>query len=371
MTNHRQTLKRVYTLSIDLLTPLHIGSGAELRRDYDYVTHRGRTWVMDADAFLEGIFWRDGNVDERIIGRPASELLEPRDFDEQSPYFRYVLPGQPRAQSHGAVLREQYKDARDRPYIPGSSLKGALRTALAWHGFRERNLSLDVDDLRGGRSWAGQSLERDIFGRNPNFDLLRAMYVADSQPQLTERLQIVNAQVVTGGDKLGSPIELEAVRSDTNFQTTLTIDEFLHSEPAERRLQHGARWSWLETLPDIVQRYGQERVQNEQAWFQERNYAQIAGFYGQLANALRGGLGEGRFLLHIGWGGGWQGKTIGAPLKEDEREWEALLNNKRLSPARFKRRRGDDFPKSRRAVVAQGRPVAPLGWCLVEMKERT
>lgn len=363
-------LKTVYDVSISLLTPLHIGSGAELRRDYDYVTHNGRTWVMNAEAFLEAIYWQDGNFDERIIGRPASELLQPQDFRLDSNYFRYVLPGTPRSAGHGAVLREQYKTVNDEPYIPGSSFKGALRTVLAWHGFQEQEMKLDVSNLRGSRSWAGQTLERDIFGRNPNYDLLRGLQVADSQPQSAERLQIVNAQVVTQGDKLGSPIELEAVRSDTTFHTTLTIDEHLHSELAERQLKFGEKWNWLADLPAITRAYSLERVQAEQEWFKPK-YPQIAGFYGQLASALKGGgVGGQSFILHIGWGGGWQGKTIGKPLQQDTDEWERLLNDKRLSPARFKRRRGDAFPKSRRAVIAQNKPVAPLGWCLVEMKNR-
>ena len=364
-------LKTVYDVSISLLTPLHIGSGAELRRDYDYVIHKGRTWVMNADAFLEAIYWRDGNFDERIIGRPASELLTPQDFQPGSDFFRYMLAGTPRSEGHGAVLREQYKNARDEPYIPGSSLKGALRTVLAWHGFQEQKMHLNTDNLRGSRSWVGQTVEREIFGRNPNYDLLRGLHVADSQPQSTDRLQIVNAQVVTKGDKLGSPIELEAVRSDTAFQTTITIDESLHTEAAERQLKFGKKWTWLTDLPELARNYTLERVQSEQQWFHPK-YPQIAGFYGQLASALqRGGVSGESFILHIGWGGGWQGKTIGKPLQQDSNEWERLLGNKRLSPARFRRRRGDEFPKSRRAVIAQNRPVAPLGWCLVEMKERT
>ena len=78
------TLKTTYNATISLLTPLHIGSGAELRRDYDYVTHGRQTWMMDADAFLEDIYWKDGKFDDRIIGRPASELLQPTDFQPDS-----------------------------------------------------------------------------------------------------------------------------------------------------------------------------------------------------------------------------------------------------------------------------------------------
>jgi CRISPR-associated protein Csm5 len=364
-------LKTVYDVTISLFTPLHIGSGAELRRDFDYVTYNRRTWVMNADAFLAHLQKPDGSFDDRIVGRPASELLKPEDYQPNSGFFRYVLPGTPRSDASGAVLREQVKDAFDRPYLPGSSIKGALRTVLAWHGFKETNQQLDVQELGYSRSWAGQKTERAIFGRNPNYDLLRALHVADSETQDQDRLLLVNAQVFTGGDKPGAPIELESIRQDTTFTTTITIDEHQHSPEAERQLRHGNRWDWLHELSQIAQRYALERTQAEMQWYQQRKYSQVAGFYGQMVGALSSGhLGPNRFLLQIGWGGGWASKTIGAPLMANAIAWERLLGDKRLSPARMRRSGGSEFPKSRRSVSTKDTPAAPFGWCMVEMRER-
>lgn len=363
-------MKKVYDVTISLLTPLHIGSGAELQKEFDYVVRAGKTWVIHSDEMLGRFVDASGQFDERIIGRPASELLEMSDYQDDSPVFRYVMQGMPRSDQQGAALVAQFKDVQDRPFLPGSSVKGALRTVLAWHGFQEKNLSLDVNQLRGNARWVGQTYERAIFGRNPNYDLLRALHVADSDPQPQDRLQLVNAQVFTGGDKPGAPIELEAVRSDTEFRTRIVVDEFQHRDAAERVLKHGDRWNWLENLVEIAQAHGLERTRTEMQWYQQRRYNQVAGFYAQLQQALRGGLGPNRFLLQIGWGGGWGSKTIGAPLKQDQQAWERLLGDRRLSPARMKRSRGSEFPKSRRAVSVNETPAAPLGWCIVEMGER-
>lgn len=365
------SLKRVYDVTLSLLTPLHIGSGKELGRDFDYVTHAGRTWVMNSDAFLEHLQKPDGSFDERILGRPASELLQAGDYQDDSPFFRYVLDGMPRSEQYGAVVREQYKDAFDRPYIPGSSIKGSLRTVLAWQGFQEAGLKLDVNDLRGSRSWAGQGYERQIFGRDPNHDLLRALQIADTEPTTQERLQLVNAQVVTGGEKLGSPIEVEAVRSDTVFRTTFVVDEFLHTAEAEQELRFGRRWRWLTDLPAIARSRAAQQIAQERDWFRSRKYDNVGRFYHQLLTVLkRNQLKENQFVVQIGWGGGWNSKTIGAPLQQEDQAWERLLNDKRLSPSRFRRAAGAEFPKSRRAVMAMNQPAAPLGWCLVEMEER-
>lgn len=364
-------LKRIYDVNISLLSPLHIGSGRELLRDYEYVTHGGKTWVINPDALLAHLQKPDGSFDERILGRPAAELLAAADFRMESGFFHYVLPGQPRAQGHGAVLREQYKDAASRPYLPGTTLKGAIRTILAWHGYQEQQLQFDPREVRGGRNWAGQSIERAIFGRDPNHDLLRALQVADSRPVAVDRLQIINAQVVTGSERMGAPIELEAVRTDTTFQTTFIIDEFLHSEAAEQKLYFGERWQWLTRLPQIARRWGLEQLEKERDWHKVRGYHNLGRLYHDMLGLLkRKGLGPHQFFVQIGWGGGWHNKTLGYVLQKDTQAWERLLGDKRLSPARFRRKEGDPFPKSRRSVVANGQVMAPLGWCLVEMKEQ-
>lgn len=364
-------LKRVYDVTLTLLAPLHIGSGRELLRDYDYVTHGGKTWVIDAAAMLDDFVDEQGNFDPHILGRPAGELLDASDFDPGNERFRYILPGEPRASGRGAVLREMYKNAHDEPYIPGSSLKGALRTVLVWHGFRTAQITLDVDRLGDSRGWAAQSVERRILGANPNLDLLRALQVADSRPLAKGQLRIANAQVVTGGEKFGSPIEVEAIWKDITLHTSITVDEFLHGEQAERELRYGSRWQWLETLPQIARAHNIEQLTKERDWFKARQYMRIAGLYQQMLGIVTSNkLSDNQFFLQIGWGGGWRAKTIGAPLQSDKKQWERLLTDKRRSPARFRRKEGDDFPKSRRVLVMGNEPVAPFGWCLVEMKER-
>ena len=365
-------LKRIFDVSLTTLAPLHIATGRELLMGYDYVTHGGRTWFLDAEKMLDSFVDEQGEFDDRILGRPAAELLQDADFTRDNDLFHYVIPGVPRSTRSGAVLREQIKDVYGRPYVPGSSLKGALRTILAWHGFQNQpGMRFKARELNGGRNWAGQGIERGIFGRNPNYDLLRSLHVADSKPIGADSLRLVNAQVVTGAEKFGSPIEAEAVWSDTSFQTTIAFDLFLRTQAAETKLGFGPRNSWLDDLPSVAQAWGMARLQSEAAWFNQRKYVRIAQLYTQMAGLLAGNkLGKNRFFIQLGWGGGYDSKTISAVLRKDTQEWDTFLDNRRLSPARMRRRRGDAFPKSRRVMVIKNVPVAPFGWCLVDMKER-
>jgi CRISPR-associated protein Csm5 len=365
-------LKRTYDVTITTLGPLHIGTNRVLNAEWDYVVRHGKTWVINPDAMLEHFQQPDGSFNEDLIGRPAGELLtDPAEFRPDNPIFRYVLPGTPRSQTSGAELREMYKDVFGRPYIPGSSFKGALRTLLVWGLFEQRNLELRTGELGNSRGWAGQSVERQLMGSNPNYDLGRAIQVADSAPLPTDVLQITPAQVVTGSEKMGSPIELEAVRQDTSFTTTVTLDEYLLSERPNRTLNFGDKWDLVAGLPALGRRWATDYLTRELAWFKQRKYTRVEQLYGQMLGLLRAErVKGGSFFLQIGWGGGWGSKTIGAPLQRNKDEWERLLAHRNLTPARFRRNPGDAFPKSRRLWMAGPQPGGPFGWCLVTMKER-
>ena len=357
-------ISRFYTLDVTALTPLHIGSGRELLRDYDYVVRQGRTWRIDEDALLDAALG-GGEFDEALLRRPAAELLQPDDFAFGSPLFRYVIKGTPRSREKGARLRDQIKDAFDRPYLPGTSLKGAFRTALFDWALAQDPQALDTGRLKQSRKWAAQPIERALLGRNPNHDLLRALHVTDSAPlDPNESLYVVNAQVLTG-KQVGSPIEVEAVRHKTCFHTTVKLDLALFTPQAERVLHLGRQRAWLEDLMSICRDRTTAILAAERDWF-ARHYpgSDAARIYASWHDQMPR-LPAYRCLLQVGWGGGWLNKTVGLRLSDNQRE--EVIRRYRL--ARGRRQHGDPFPRSRRVVLdKQGQPIAPLGWVQVDMK---
>ena len=365
----------IYDLTVSILTPLHIGTGKELLNEYDYSVHGGRTWRLNESALLDAQDVEDPALVEKLAQTPPAQLLRSQDYRSDSDLFRYVLRGTPRSEAVGAQLREQIKDVFDRPYLPGSSLKGALRTALAWNVWQRRKMRPEVSKLGRRRQWAGQRYEQDIFGRDPNHDFLRALHVSDSAPVDPERLLILNARVMNRRGGLAAPIEMEAIAPDTQFHLTLKVDEALFSDWAGNEQLRLDGKEVLAELPRAVQNHSLTLARQERTWFAEiGNAKQVAGFYHQIANAR---LPARRFLISLGWGTGWASKTFGPHLQQHPDFMEHIVRDFRL--ARGRRQRGDPFPKSRRVVVQisrdrQGRPVetpaTPLGWCLVEMKER-
>ncbi|GAB4563615.1 MAG: hypothetical protein Kow0047_12660 [Anaerolineae bacterium] len=360
---------KIYTLHIRLLTPLHIGSGVTLLHEYDYAIRDGRTWRINDTALLDAQDVDDPKLADQLSRTPPVELLRQDDYQPDRPFFRYVIQGTPASAAHGAQLQEQIKDPFDRPYLPGSSLKGAIRTALAWHGWRIRGVQADPARLGTRRQWAGLDFERQIFGRDPNHDLLRALHVSDSEPLDASALMVVNVRVLNRGGTFGSPIEVEALKPDTALTARLKLDLALFSDWAGKEALPDDASKWLLSLAGIAQTHARNRARRELTWFSQiPNGDRIAAFYEQLVN---GQLESNQFLLQVGWGAGWGAKTLGMRLEKNQAFMEHVISTYRL--ARKKRQPGDPFPKSRRVAVIFGRdgeprPVAPLGWALVEIE---
>lgn len=361
-----------YDVTISLLSPLHIGTGNVLLRDYDFKVAHQRTWVLNQEAILADTYEQAGTgaPDWNRLALPPGQLVDDRELREGSPFVRYALAG---ATSIDQV-REQIKDVYGHCYLPGSSFKGAVRTLLMSHAIRSGRFKPDMNRLGDRREWAGQSWERAVFGPDPNHDLLRALIMADSAalPLAPSPLMLLNAQVFTGGTP-GSPIVIEALKPDTVFHTTLRIDDYLFSAAAQS-LGFADRREWLQNLARIAGEITHARIQRELEWYRERpGFQAAAAFYKQLEQVRTG---NNAFLMQMAWGAGWTGKSVGLWLsKADQDRLRQRYNLGR--PPRARDWRPDlnkPFPKSRRlrARRSQNQVIAdlPLGWVLVEMQER-
>jgi len=363
----------VYSITLHTLTPLHIGDGMELHQDFDFSVFRGRTYRLNEDAILLA---KPTALHPGRDGRypPPGKLLTEADYQNAN-LFRYTLPGAPRSRLVDARLKSFIKDVYDRPYIPGSSLKGALRTALAWTGWPEVKPYLERNAIGRSKSWAGQPLEKKLFGKDPNHDLLRALHVSDlfGPQQPGQGLLIANAQVLTKRSA-GSPVELESLAGDVAFSGSITIDETLFSALAERELGFSNRHHWLDELTQRAQAHSKARLRQLVEWFERADGCEdVRRFYQNLVTAE---LSPNQALMQIGWGAGWDGKTFWTRLQTNPQLFEQLVQDFRLHRAGRNsppRKVGDPFPRSKRAAMIIKdripRAVAPFGWALVELKK--
>lgn len=373
-----------YRMTIETLTPVHIGTGAILLNNYDFKVEGGKTYRLHVDRVLDYLWPEDVDAmpeaqREKLLHTPPGELLKPEDLRAHPELVLYTMDGTPQVTGRDAgQIREQIKDAFGRLYIPGSTIKGAIRTALARHLTKQLNIT-PMPLIQGARSRerADDRLDAELFrprADSANYDLLRALRVADSEPVGTAPI-LANVRVFRGKTSQ-SPIEVEAVPAGTVFHASLILDEYLLQEQAGELgwgNEHilAVRNFWV-TCRNMAVR----QMQKEKGFCTANDMSALVDWYEARLRELKQMKGTLECFLRIGWAGGWENKTLGSDiLAADLAKFDQLRKDFNLGkPPRL---RGEwtpskEFPRSRRLVVnTAGRPAAPMGWVLVRLERES
>lgn len=294
---------RLYTLS-----PLHIGTGENLA-PLDYVAHNEVFYRIDQEELIELIksqFENGRRLFSNWISEQYAAMRDLRDNREQSQlanqinaYAFFKAQGKERAFLQYLSGREGIRviyddDIRDRqrgqavvalgqvreaarsagkPYLPGSSIKGALRTALLYayltdyaDAERIRKLvDMRLQDRRSRKENFAKPLEEEVFfcdyfdgikGRNRSgeaqMDLMRAVSISDAALQGDDRhLEVAKVniylvekrrhpsrrdEVTMASGRQRQAAYAEVIPGGRELTATLTVDgTFLH------RLAHWAQ----------------------------------------------------------------------------------------------------------------------------------
>jgi len=359
-----------YTLTIETLSPLHIGSGVELIAGFDYVSpdDQSITYVLDQDAIYAAELHKNGA--QARLGQKASVLLGPGDLRPDSPYVRYTLNGNTRLER----LQEQLMDVSGRVYLPGSTIKGALRNALMTYA--ATLMSFNAQDLNSDARYAAQQWEKQVFGDLPQNDLLRALQAADSAalPLTPSPLESLPVQVFSqASDEQSAPIWVEAVSKNQVFVSSLIIDELTLQYANDSRLRWGNKVGWLLNLLPILQAVSLRRIEQEFTKIQARGFSESADFYADLKSQAEKLPGTNSAFLQIGWGTGWMGMTIASALDKPTRDHLRVKYKLGKPPTWNDKEMGvwepilsKPYPKSRRLKAIRSGKASladlPLGW---------
>ncbi|MFB8797131.1 MAG: type III-A CRISPR-associated RAMP protein Csm5 [Microcoleus sp.] len=391
---------------IQLTSPiLHIGSEVSRLNPFEYVQTSKRVYLPDREALAKALNQK-GKLQEyirRIEDREEITSLLQYAFgdDWQTEKFDNELIFPEIAVSHKWTenpvtdLRPMIRNGMGQLYIPGSSIKGAIRTAIAYHLLKHENkyqlpesASLSVIEIKlreklGRGELANKQkqkkLDDELFmdslftdfalsyqGKSvksktgPNTDFMRAIKVTDSQPLLVFKkvtkqgknvffnLPIVAEVIVSSRfpdykAKYRASIYAEMVR---NVQTkfTLTLDTemlqwFTHNEGMQIPFKN------LDELLKICQEFAQEQwdaehdywedIENNRSQDKDLNFSYIRELYEPTGCP---------YNLRVGWASGMLGTTVSLCL--DDKLVAEIRDTCGIKAPGF------EAPKSRRTVVA-------------------
>ena len=378
-------MKQNYQLEI--LTPVHIGSGETLSHIDGYYAN-GQWYSIDL---------------ERVLAHPSADLnaltseMGRRDFRwERHLRQRNIDPAEVSVYSlscpqspEEVEIREAIKGIHDQPLIPGSTLKGAIRTALlgeilsvsnkVYEEGRDHLNELIERGSRGNprREQPARRVETFAFGRDPNRDLFRALQVGDTVPIKNDALEIGMAWTMTlnQNNELVQKIDrgreyktfVQQIRTQQILTFTLKIDDLLFRDREKQRLGfNDLQQKTLQDIAEVCRSAVDHLIQGEQDFFNYYRLPEIANIYDKLRD-LNDTVPEGAFLLQIGWGTGYNANTVTNLFTDDEEspvDWMDLRERFRLGESRSRRGAYDEreFPKTRRILYRGQNPLAPLGW---------
>jgi CRISPR-associated protein Csm5 len=379
-----------YILFTQTLGPIHIGTGVKLG-NADFVFSDGEVVVIDEHK-LSAWIAKQPNAD-RLVSALTTDLM--RQDGGIAKFLRenyrgpidaieaYRLPYQGKPKDVGTFI----KTFDHKPYLPGSSLKGVLRSGLL------RGKMLGDDDLksqaveaidegvnrRGRPSTQSDKIQANVFVKNTtdparwsNFDINRLMLIRDSTNLSVDNLEVVGVRTLSVDTRGGLhpeeyDIYVECLRTKTLIENGISWQTNLLFSQA-KTLGFEKLEELMVFLPNYCRRVSVDLLTQERDFYERHRESDLVEWFEGRLRSLQKSE-EGVFILPMGWGSGYDAKTItdllGVEVLKDV--VDTFDNTSGLGyPGN---RRGPvwlgtqgDAPKSRKIVVRSNGKPHPVGW---------
>jgi CRISPR-associated protein Csm5 len=374
---------RVYDLTLEVVTPVHVGTGEELPA-YAYILDEAtkRVHIVNPGRLLPLLTGADQQNFIRAAERPkqAQDLLAQlwaRAQDRLAPavvrtvsatpaFFNTVRRAQEVAELEFRPLPASLRGA----YIPGSSLKGALRTAWLYDLVQPK---LEREDLVFDGAWSfrratsqegglikprgrpsvsmAQTLEATLLGnlreKNPSHyaDPFRAVRLSDSEPLADSRLDRLGVYHPKPGHRLGRTVILaETVPAKADLRFILRYHQGLSECQGGKAPGVTGAIEPTRLMKAAFNFYG-EVLDMERDFADEHRLENATAVYDQLEKRLQEDTEL--YPLRFGFGSGKFGTTLAFYLDDT------------------------DEPHTRKtASSSDPRGGLPLGWALAKLTAR-
>ena len=303
------------------LSPVYIGSG-ETYSQLDYIHHQDHIYILDFDKLLTQIpieviddLTNDiqENFENNIWKGDVKEFLSKYGINwRESVAKEYKLMGK-----IGKNEINQFIKTGEHIYIPGSSIKGAMRTAILFkilknHPEKKNEIIKSVIDNFNDREII------KLIQTNGATDLLRALLISDSITNEDIPIKIVESRVYHLRDKESTiPIYYEILDKDFISVGTIKINNKLVDANILVSDHFDLR---RENLFEAINSFSKEIIYYELKEFikqDDPNLSEIIEFYKNLNSKLEG-LKHNECILRLGQGSSVLGITLFLNFKDNK-----------------------------------------------------
>ena len=299
---------------LEILSPVHIGSGDKWQKDFDYFTDKTGSFLLDKDRFFDSL--SDDQINEATNSDNIVRFAEAHSIDLK-PFSKERLSA---SRIDTNEINEYIEDSFETPYIPGSSIKGAIRTVLANHIIHIEEL--EISYKRGAKKeWAFSAMNKTIFGADHHKDFLRGLMVVDCFFKPTD-LEVMLSKVYTqnrdgqlmvkqtsrDNPKSQMKIYCQCLKQKASSEITLKIDDNLFEKFSRKLEIKDNRYKALKDFANIANQYAAKKIESEAAFYKDTDLRFLKIFYQNLLKTIKS-LKEDSIVLNVGWGSGWHFKT--------------------------------------------------------------
>jgi CRISPR-associated protein Csm5 len=390
-------------LEIETISRLHIGSGEKFNRNLDIVQEGTKAYVIDHEKLHKKAESNVGLHNDLVSiyesgGKDIREILVryriiPESVAKKSGMQVYCIPS---GKLSGREILSFVKGIDNLPYIPGSSLKGGIRSALFRNNLLNQNKRDEYQSLlkkvlgemkdkvkqipkerdriqKSYKRKISELMENTFFGFDQQHDLLRCIQFADTKPKDVSNLIFEEIKVLSvanntlhikktpqGRDMV---INAEVVKSNQNYQSNITINQYLLlKQPAVKELNFSAQKDLIFQFCKYCQQTSLQLIKQEIEFFGRYKENSLKEWYEK--NLLNYSIRDNQCFLHLSWGSGFDAKTISDLFDEEvfnDLRWTFNLG-KFLKDANGRRKMISPFPKSRKVIFKDNKPIEPIGW---------
>ncbi len=278
-----------YRLTLETLSPVFIGISDNLnKKELVLIPNEGMVLVPDLNKLISLLTVKGAleSYEQYLLNESNRKPL--RDFLQEqgipvavnAPWVQYHLRCSSGEIRNVNTLARFIKDSQGRPYIPGASVKGAIRTALlaqlgndrtflsakstAEQNPRQRKPRDEEFPLRTLKLYSKQGKETDAVN-----DLLRSLQISDSAPFgdnsliVCKKLELTKEGKVNGignegfRGKSSPPLYRECLRPGLKTHFYITIDTSLAGKQLTMDTIRTALSQWMKTQNEYADSFDQ------------------------------------------------------------------------------------------------------------------
>lgn len=363
-------------INIRTLSQIHVGSGVFLQKDNDFIIVDSNgisdIYIIDPDKLGRIIGTDKATIDNWVTcierGKAADFIRQRTQNHKPSEFALRRITNFANFSQYQGTLKECLHDGMGRPYIPGSSIKGAIRTAVLATLERRKGKAGVQRDMMDALSEKDKKyrekefakIEGGVLGKNPNIDIFRFLSVSDAFFEKGSEIAVRQINLnITQKEKLKDQSKqqvVEAIGTDEKSSCNIKIDKNRYDLSAK---SGHADMMGLPAFPEemrdikqlfaLINQHTKLLVKDEiEQWNDLDNYSDQSDYVANMEDILEtiNYCNDNECVLRLGQAIGWRFIT-GA--------WTEILdedtfNDKIVSIARPRNERYADytFPKSRR-----------------------